>query len=83
MFRFEFKLRSRQRHYWALERLEPRRLLSVYFVANTGSNQAAGTFQAPFQTIQHAASIAEPGDLVLIRGGIYRETETDHVCRVR
>jgi hypothetical protein len=45
-------------------------------VAGTGSDQAAGTFQTPFQTIQHAASIARPGDLVLIRGGTYRETVT-------
>jgi len=59
-----------------VELLEPRRLLSVYFVATTGSDQAAGTFQAPFQTIQRAASVARPGDLVLIEGGTYAETVT-------
>jgi hypothetical protein len=59
-----------------IEALEPRRLLSVYFVATTGSDQAGGTFQAPFQTIQRAASVAQPGDLVLIEGGTYQETVT-------
>src|SRR6185312_17052188 len=28
----------------------------------------------PFQTIQHAANLAQPGDTVFIRGGTYRET---------
>ena len=57
-----------------IEALESRRLLSAYFVATTGSDQAAGTFQAPFQTIQRAASVAGPGDLVLIEAGTYEET---------
>jgi hypothetical protein len=61
---------------FGIEALEPRRLLSVYFVANSGSDHAAGTLQAPFQTIQRAAGVARAGDLVLIEGGTYRETVT-------
>lgn len=57
-----------------VERMEPRRLLSTYYVSTAGADANAGTLAAPFRTIQRAASLAQPGDTVLIRGGVYRET---------
>src|SRR5688572_9177940 len=58
-----------------VERLEPRVLLSTYYVSLAGSDGSAGTsLSAPFRTIQRAANVAEPGDTVLIRAGTYRET---------
>jgi hypothetical protein len=61
----------------AVEALERRQLFSnTWFVSAGGSNANAGTITAPFQTIQQAASIAQPGDTVMIRGGIYHETVT-------
>jgi hypothetical protein len=61
----------------AAEFLERRQLLSTtWYVATTGSDNNAGTMNAPFQTIQHAANLAQAGDTVLIRGGIYHETVT-------
>jgi hypothetical protein len=60
-----------------IELLESRTLLSSsWFVAPTGSDQNPGTLNAPFQTIQHAASLAQPGDQVEIRAGVYHETVT-------
>jgi hypothetical protein len=57
------------------EPLEARQLLSTYYVsANGGDDDAPGSLDEPFRTIQHAASLAEAGDTVLIRGGVYRET---------
>lgn len=56
-----------------VETIEPRVLLSTYFVSTTGSDFSAGTLNAPFQTIQRAANLARPGDTVLIRGGTYHE----------
>src|SRR5947209_2153186 len=37
------------------------------------SDANAGTEQAPWKTIVHAAEVAQPGDTVLIRTGVYRE----------
>ncbi|HEY2587176.1 MAG TPA: carbohydrate-binding protein [Tepidisphaeraceae bacterium] len=60
-----------------MEFLERRQLMSTtWYVATTGSDNNPGTLGAPFQTIQHAATLAQPGDTVLIRGGIYHETVT-------
>ena len=47
---------------------------TVYTVAPTGDDQAAGTPERPFRTLQRAADIMQPGDTCMIRGGTYRET---------
>ena len=58
-----------------VEQLEGRTLLSSWYVsAGSGSDLNQGTLGQPFQTIQQAAKLAQPGDTVFIRGGIYRET---------
>ncbi|MFL0770948.1 MAG: DUF1565 domain-containing protein, partial [Prochlorococcus sp.] len=44
-----------------------------YYVATNGDDTNQGTLEAPFKTIQHAVSLVEPGDVVNIRGGTYRE----------
>jgi Right handed beta helix region len=56
------------------QKLEDRTLLSSWYVSTSGSDTASGSLTAPFRTIQHAANIAEPGDTVLIRAGVYHET---------
>ena len=59
------------------EQLENRVLLSRnWFVAPWGQDANPGTLAAPLQTIQRAASFAQAGDTVLIRGGTYREMIT-------
>lgn len=42
-------------------------------VAKTGNDSNTGTKESPFLTIQSAANIAQPGDTILVRAGIYRE----------
>lgn len=37
------------------------------------SDQNPGTVKEPFRSINYAAQVAEPGALVMIRGGVYRE----------
>ena len=46
---------------------------SELYVATDGNDQAAGKFFAPFRTIQHAYDKAGPGDIIVLRGGTYRE----------
>jgi len=56
------------------EALEPRELLSTYYVSTQGADANPGTAAAPFKTIQQAARTAVAGDVVLVRAGTYRET---------
>lgn len=42
-------------------------------VAATGDDANAGTRRAPLKSIQRAADLARPGDVVKVHGGIYRE----------
>ncbi len=45
----------------------------IYYVSVKGNDQAAGTKDAPFRTINRAASVAVAGDTVRVFGGTYRE----------
>ena len=45
-----------------------------YYVSTDGADSNPGTISQPFQTIQKAADVAVAGDVVNIRGGLYRET---------
>jgi len=55
--------------------LAPMRMWAVdYYVAPNGDDDNAGTFEAPYATIQKAADIMVAGDRCLIRRGTYRET---------
>src|SRR5262245_13929263 len=54
-----------------VERLEPRRLLATYYVSNGGSNSAAGSAAAPWQTLQYAADHVVAGDTVMVTPGTY------------
>ena len=50
----------------------------IYYVSPAGCDGAAGTMEAPFRTINHAAAIALPGDTVRVREGVYREWVDPH-----
>ena len=45
-----------------------------YYVAETGSNTAAGTLEEPWATINYAATRVTPGDIVYVKTGTYRES---------
>jgi alpha-L-arabinofuranosidase len=42
-------------------------------VAANGNDANPGIKAAPFRTIQHAADLAQPGDVITVNGGVYRE----------
>ncbi|MBD3292315.1 MAG: hypothetical protein GF393_05285 [Armatimonadia bacterium] len=44
-----------------------------HFVSPSGSDAAAGTEQQPWRTLQFAANRLQPGDVLLVEDGIYRE----------
>lgn len=57
-----------------IDGLERRVLLSSWYVSPLGSDANPGSKAQPFQSIQHAADVAQPGDTVLLRRGTYHET---------
>ncbi len=44
-----------------------------FHVATTGSDANPGTKKSPFHTIQRAADAAQPGDVITVHAGVYRE----------
>jgi alpha-N-arabinofuranosidase len=46
---------------------------SEYHVSTTGLDGNPGTTTKPFKTISYAAQIAQPGDVVTVHEGVYRE----------
>ena len=44
-----------------------------YYVSTSGHDANRGTRSAPFRTLRRAAGAVRPGDVVNVRGGIYRE----------
>jgi len=49
----------------------------ILYVSPTGNDASPGTDPAsPLRTIQRGANLAQPGDLILIQPGIYRESVT-------
>lgn len=44
-----------------------------YYVAPGGSDANAGTSDAPWKTLQHAADVVPAGSTVYVRGGVYNE----------
>ena len=47
-----------------------------YHVEKSGNDKNEGTFESPFLTIQAAANVAVPGDIITVHQGVYREEIT-------
>jgi alpha-L-arabinofuranosidase len=41
-----------------------------FHVATTGNDSNPGTKKQPFRTVQHAADLAQPGDVITVHEGI-------------
>ncbi len=53
-----------------------------YFIATNGSDSNKGTNRsAPFATLGKAAGLANPGDLIYLRGGVYKSSSTVSLAR--
>ena len=69
-------MRPRRVRAFSIEQLEPRMVLSNFYVAPTGSDSAPGTISAPWKTPQHAAASVAAGDVINLRAGTYSGTVT-------
>lgn len=48
---------------------------ATYFVSPDGDDAHSGSRGSPFRTIQKGASVAQAGDTVLVRAGVYLEED--------
>lgn len=59
------------------EATHPTQTLGAYYVAPTGADTNPGTKAAPFRTIQKAASLVNPGAVVIVEDGVYTDDDRD------
>lgn len=51
---------------------------NTYYLSTQGDDSNPGTIDEPFKTLQTAISRMQPGDTLLIRGGVYNYEETPY-----
>jgi hypothetical protein len=51
--------------------------ITTYYVSPAGSDANAGTETAPFRTIQRAANLVVPGNVVIVEDGTWTDTDGD------
>lgn len=57
-------------------------MAGTYFVATTGNDTNEGTsIDMPFASIARAVSLAEPGDTIFVRGGVYQTDKKIGISR--
>lgn len=49
-------------------------MANTFYVSLTGSDSQAGTLESPFASLEYAHNKAQPGDTILLRGGVYALT---------
>lgn len=45
----------------------------IFYVSPNGNNDGAGSYEAPWRTIQYAINQVSPGDTIYVREGVYEE----------
>ncbi|KAL2814151.1 hypothetical protein BJX63DRAFT_420935 [Aspergillus granulosus] len=66
---------------WGLAAFLPAVFAADIYVAPDGSDDAAGTIDAPLQSIQLAVDQASAGDTIYLRGGTYTPTENIQITK--
>jgi hypothetical protein len=66
---------------WLLLSVTPAAWATEYFVSTTGNNMSAGTSEGTaWRTIDHAARVVNPGDIVTVIAGSYVLADADGTC---
>jgi pectate lyase-like protein len=66
----------------AVKLFEPGPAIANYYVATNGNDSNAGTsIGAPFASLYKVVSVANPGDLIYVRGGTYRSNRVLSITR--
>jgi len=55
---------------------------SMYYISPNGNDANVGSQAAPFKTIQKAADLANPGDVIIVGDGTYTSTSTDQLVNL-
>ena len=55
---------------------------ATYYVAPTGSDSASGMATSPFGTVQKAVDVVNPGDVVIVKDGVYTSAGSRYSDRV-
>lgn len=59
--------------WWAITVAAAGLQATEFHVATTGNDSNSGTGKSPWRTIQRAANHAQPGDVITVHAGVYRE----------
>lgn len=57
--------------------------MSTYYIATTGNDSNDGSSGSPFLTINYAASVTNPGDIVIVKNGTYTATASPYISITR
>lgn len=54
-------------------------VVGTYYVSPRGSDSNSGSMSKPFKTLQKAVSVVAPGDIVVVKDGVYKDsTNSDY-----
>jgi hypothetical protein len=51
----------------------------TYYVASAGNDENPGTAEKPFRTLNRGVKPLKPGDTLVVREGVYRESLRDNI----
>ncbi len=52
------------------------------YVATNGNDNNAGTLSSPYATLSHAVNNSQPGDVIVMRGGVYLHDDTIRINNI-
>ena len=63
---------------WQLNARAVQSRVDLYYISPDGDDSSEGTLENPWATVERAMQEVKPGDIILLRGGLY---EIDHAIQ--